>query len=437
MNEFMYNVGSALVFILILGMGFMCLYKGFDRKFSMEGTFFLWGILMIAVAAVIILMPKGFLLWAPFCALIVFAVTAYGMMGERRRKGPGRFVSVMMLTVMVMLLEWITAMSYLLYDPAYILSGLTAESKFFLTVSWAILMIGFYKSIREKIAQPRMPGKIRFYQNIFLITVSFLEVFLVSYVVIDVLHDGAVRKEMIAVAMGALLAFDISFVIFIQRMARSRLLQKQVELEAQQMHLEEQYYATIEHQYKNSLDMIQRMAAHIQNLKDYYENGEPQEAHRYAEQTLKEISDTGMSFGCRNKTLAVIFEDKRLLCQEKGIRLTVEDKSSGLSFMDIFDITTIFSNLLDNAIQALEKVEEPEIHVSLFERREMLGICIENPYAGTLNRRGGEFLTTKIGGVHGIGLKNVAAAVKKYHGEMDILTERQLFRVQILIPLEK
>ncbi|MDO4288272.1 MAG: GHKL domain-containing protein, partial [Eubacterium sp.] len=308
---------------------------------------------------------------------------------------------------------------------------------FFFVSVWAILGIGFYKSLKERIAPPETPPKIRVYQNVFLITVAFLEIFLVNYIIIEVIRSNSLYMTLVVIAMIALLAFDTSFVIFIQRMERTRSMERRLELERQQRALEENYYATVEHQYQSSLAMIHRMEDHIQRLKDYYDRGEAGAARRYAEKTLEEIAGTGMSLGCRDRTLAIILEDKRFVCERRGIVLSVRDESRGLGFMDVFDITTIFSNLLDNAIQAAQRLDGAEVEVSLFEYGQMLGINVENPYVEAPVKRGAVFLSTKSGAGHGVGLKNVAAAVKKYQGEMDIRTDDGIFKVQILLPLAR
>lgn len=50
--------------------------------------------------------------------------------------------------------------------------------------------------------------------------------------------------------------------------------------------------------------------------------------------------------------------------REKGISVTIKVDNVNLNFLAPIDITTIFGNLLDNAIEAAEKLEE-EKYISI------------------------------------------------------------------------
>lgn len=47
--------------------------------------------------------------------------------------------------------------------------------------------------------------------------------------------------------------------------------------------------------------------------------------------------------------------------REKGISVTIKVDNVNLNFLAPIDITTIFGNLLDNAIEAAEKLKERNI----------------------------------------------------------------------------
>ena len=433
--EIVYRTGMGLCLVLLFVLGLICLDQGYLRRFSLKvhrtfQSLLILGCLLCGTAG-----PVCFLWLAPAWAGVALLISALGLYRDGGRAEMKRLSAAALLFGALALLEVFTALSYLIYDAAYLQTDLTAAKMFFFSASWAILGIGFYKLIRECMVPPKTPVAIRRYQNVFLIAVAFLEILLVNYAIVEIIQKKALHMQLIMIAIAALLAFDGSFVIFMRRMERSRLLTRQLELARQKQHLEESYYATVEQQYKNSLDMVHRMETYIQNLQHYYEDGGRAEAKRYVRETLQEIAATGMSFGCRNKTLAIILEDKRLLCEKRGIKLSVRDESHGMAFVDVFDITTIFSNLLDNAIEASAKTQEAFVRVKLFEAGETLGIAIENSYAGKRFKIGKRFLSTKVEAGHGIGLKNVAAAVKKYDGTLDLKNDGGVFIARIILPI--
>ena len=75
-------------------------------------------------------------------------------------------------------------------------------------------------------------------------------------------------------------------------------------------------------------------------------------------------------------------------------------------------------NLLDNAVQALQKTDgKRELKIAMTYRKGMLFIAVKNTYPGKVHYENGEIVTTKEDTEsHGYGLKNVESAAEKYHG---------------------
>lgn len=122
----------------------------------------------------------------------------------------------------------------------------------------------------------------------------------------------------------------------------------------------------------------------------------------------------------------------------KGIPIKVETCIPEQLKMDDFDITVILGNLLDNAIEACNKLEEEKrsIQLSIKLVKNQLLIRMENPFEGKLKWYGSKLLTQKADeGNHGIGLENVKRVVEKYHGMLEMKAENQIFKTQILLYL--
>lgn len=96
----------------------------------------------------------------------------------------------------------------------------------------------------------------------------------------------------------------------------------------------------------------------------------------------------------------------------------------------------ILGNLLENAIEAARQTEEKKLTVAIKEEKGVLKIHIENSYNGTLIQKGTRLLTTKKEKeLHGLGLGSVENVVQKYHGEMEIEKEKNMFSVRVLLYL--
>lgn len=107
---------------------------------------------------------------------------------------------------------------------------------------------------------------------------------------------------------------------------------------------------------------------------------------------------------------------------QKGIMVNLTIKIPFELEVSIHDINIIFSNLLDNAMEAVENIQEKQIDISVVYQKKKLLIEMQNPYDVTSVKRQGDTLLTNKGDhqLHGYGLKNVKKIVDKYDGVFDI-----------------
>ena len=138
-----------------------------------------------------------------------------------------------------------------------------------------------------------------------------------------------------------------------------------------------------------------------------------------------------------NKALDTILTEKSLLCNDEGIVLSCMADGELLSFMTDGDIYSLFGNLVDNAIEAVMKLERDLRSVSLSVKSAsgLVYVGIYNRYDGQIKFEGGLPLTTKNDRAeHGYGMKSVRMLVEKYGGEMKIKTEGGIFELNIVFP---
>jgi sensor histidine kinase regulating citrate/malate metabolism len=142
-----------------------------------------------------------------------------------------------------------------------------------------------------------------------------------------------------------------------------------------------------------------------------------------------------------NKVLDIILTTKGMQCQKQGINLTCVAEGTELGFMHPMDISALFGNALDNAIESVLKIEDPDkrlIHVSVVRQKNFLRIRIENCYEGELRFENGMPITSKKEqGIHGYGTKSIRRITERYNGSMTIATKGNWFELRILIPLQK
>lgn len=163
------------------------------------------------------------------------------------------------------------------------------------------------------------------------------------------------------------------------------------------------------------------------------------ESLEYLNQMENEIKAYEAQNKTGNKVLDIILTGKALYCQNNWIELTSVADGTLLERMDPIDISTLFGNMLDNAIESVSKIEKKEkrlIHLTVSQQKQFLRIKMENCYKEKLIFDNGMPTTTKKDkNLHGYGLKSIQSTVKKYGGSVTVQAENGWFELRILIPL--
>ena len=135
-----------------------------------------------------------------------------------------------------------------------------------------------------------------------------------------------------------------------------------------------------------------------------------------------------------NDILDIILKEKSETAREKHIALSVTADLNGVDFIEPLDVSTIFGNGLDNAIEASEKLPEEQraIFVKAGKMQNFFSVLIENNClqdSGNTKSR-----TTKNDDfLHGFGISNMRKAVEKYDGQLMTKCENGKFTLKILI----
>lgn len=146
---------------------------------------------------------------------------------------------------------------------------------------------------------------------------------------------------------------------------------------------------------------------------------------------LNRIVDTG------NLSLDSIINFKLAKAKEKNIQYELDIKIPTDIDIEPFDVNVIFGNLLENAIEALEKCSEDHrmLKIKMEYDVGMLYIVIENRYEHDLHQVSkNKYASSKSEkDKHGIGLESVKRSIERYNGCMEIKTDNQVFKVHIFL----
>ena len=139
-----------------------------------------------------------------------------------------------------------------------------------------------------------------------------------------------------------------------------------------------------------------------------------------------------------NSVLDTLIAGKMMSCRANNIKVTCVADGNILDFMHVADICTIFGNALDNAIESVSLIDDPEkrlIHLSVSPKRNFVIIQINNYCENQIKIKNGYPVTTKADkSSHGFGLKSIRYTVDKYHGNVTFDVNKNWFELKILIP---
>ena len=127
-----------------------------------------------------------------------------------------------------------------------------------------------------------------------------------------------------------------------------------------------------------------------------------------------------------------ILHVKELQYRDQGIKLQCKCSVPEDLAVAGTDLCSLFSNLLDNAANAVDPLEPQQKIVSLssvFDQNVFTVRC-ENPYPGE-----GSLLPSHRPDGHGLGLSILEDLAKRYQGEMNTETDNDIFKVTLwLLP---
>ena len=143
-----------------------------------------------------------------------------------------------------------------------------------------------------------------------------------------------------------------------------------------------------------------------------------------------------------NTLLDIILFEKNKECLKNEIEFNTLIDFRECDFMEMIDISSIFSNLIDNAIEACAKIDEDQkryITLRTTSIKEYFVIRCENSKSKNIHSRKdnkGRFITSKKDKFyHGIGIESIKSSINKYGGDIRIKEEEEKFVVSIYLPI--
>lgn len=178
---------------------------------------------------------------------------------------------------------------------------------------------------------------------------------------------------------------------------------------------------------------------HMGVLRELASQKKTEEVKEYIDTIWKIQDEFDLKIHTGDDLFDVILNYYFYLAEKENIDFAVTGKLTGETGLEMFDITTLMGNILQNALEAAVQTAVPKIRVELIEHKKEIFIIVSNSVVKEMNPPEDFSGTSKADTAnHGLGLKNIAETVRRYHGEyyMDFVAENgeAMFQISIAIP---
>lgn len=178
------------------------------------------------------------------------------------------------------------------------------------------------------------------------------------------------------------------------------------------------------------------MKNHLMVIASYLNGGNYDSAKAYTSEILDKLNAVHSYIETGNSLLNHILNEKLNTAREKGISVKAEIENLSFKKMESLDFSALLSNILDNAIEACENENSPEISVVITQRRGYETILATNKISASVLGVNPHLSTTKADSAnHGMGIPQIKAITEKYGGMCDFYEEDGCFCACAFIPV--
>ncbi len=186
---------------------------------------------------------------------------------------------------------------------------------------------------------------------------------------------------------------------------------------------------------KSAIDAINVKCHDLKHQMHRLERGVDSE---YLQEMNEAVNNYDFVFHTGNVSLDAVLTMKSLTCESKGIVFTFMGNGDFLSFIRESDLYSLLGNILDNAIEAVEAISDPDkkvISLTISKQNEFVSIHCENYFEEKIVYVDGHPVTHKEDKEnHGFGIHSMKLITDKYQGSLKFSDEYNVFMLDIVFP---
>lgn len=209
-------------------------------------------------------------------------------------------------------------------------------------------------------------------------------------------------------------------------MIYSHIQRKNIEFTEMQIQLQKEYdtseyYRMLLQQDESQRILIHDIKKHLQSIALLNKKGQTDKVAAYINQLVNSSDLQTSARMCDNDIFNAILCRYNQQCIAQKIPFRTDIRSGVVDYIDDNDLTSLFCNLLENAMEAAANYSDGYIELSVNNRPNitltvitLVNSCRLNPF-----NKHGELTSTKVkSSRHGFGMKSIQRIVNRYQGEM-------------------
>lgn len=247
----------------------------------------------------------------------------------------------------------------------------------------------------------------------------FIYLAMFFYSTVNVLATASISGEehprLLMVVMGSIVLSNMFLLYFMKYLDERNFYKLQNDMMHQQEKLRFENYEIQKETYTRALSVLHDVKKHINVIETLYRENR-REALDYTRQINEMLKPLMPMRYVNNPILNCLLIDKIRAAEQCGISFEIDVSTADVNFMESIDITTLFGNLLDNAVEAAGNCGgEKYIRLFLSRCNDMLLVRVENSVDEPVPIRNGMIAVSK----KGIGILNIEKCVDTYCGTID------------------
>lgn len=197
-----------------------------------------------------------------------------------------------------------------------------------------------------------------------------------------------------------------------------------------------QQYEEIKEIYLNMRGWRHDYHNHIQVMKVQLAMGQLEEMRQYMDGLERHLDSVDTYVKSGNMMTDAILNSKLTLAKQKNVNINCKAVLPETLSIEDVDLCVLLGNLLDNAIEACEKIPEEMrfLRIYMVAKKSQLYVSVQNSAKEELDFNERNYISTKRG-AHGLGMKRVKAVTDKYEGYLTLANESGIFAAEVTLPL--